>query len=147
MYGNSTFRPEICRSICPPYHTLCIWGAGGGGAGLEAYFFSFCLVFSAQNDRFSYWALHLICLQDSIDLAAINSDLLCAFFFRGRKFVNSPLELRLMVICTYCTVMHSRLMSSDFPEDWVSWRSICMSIARPPQPQDAYSGRGLKGKA
>ena len=103
LYGNSTFRPEIC----PPYHPVHLGGRGRGSRA-RSIFFSVCLVFfSPQNDRFSYWALHLIRLQDSKDLAATNSDLLRFFslrlekgwrtFFLGRKFMNSPLELRLMI--------------------------------------------------
>ena len=31
----------------------------------------------------------------------------------------------------------------DLPEDWLSSRSDAMPIVRPPQPQNAYSGRGV----
>ena len=68
--------------LMPPITISLDSDDGGPGAGEpgQKHFFFILPSFSAQNDRFSYWALHLIRLQDSKDLAATNSDLLRFFF-------------------------------------------------------------------
>jgi hypothetical protein len=47
LYGNSTFRPEIC----PPYHPVHLGGRGRGSRS-RSIFFSFCPVFQPKMTDF-----------------------------------------------------------------------------------------------